>query len=123
MIGLPKRKASLRSILPESVPIFGLGPECDMPFCGLSLVDSLFSDATVRVLEAYMLTILRSTLSDAAKCAVLRLDYPDRASHVQMNIAHGMYNNTVRACDLPDAMKEALWQDVRTQFDRCCALV
>jgi hypothetical protein len=123
MTGLPKRKAFLKSALPESVPVFRLGPGGDMPFCGLSLIDSLFADATVPVLEAYMLTILRSTLSDAAKCAVLRLDYPDRVHHEQMNIAHGMYNNTVRASDLPDPMKEALWKDVRTLFDRSCVLV
>ncbi|MET0962484.1 MAG: hypothetical protein ABWY05_06640 [Noviherbaspirillum sp.] len=123
MKGLPRHKAAARAMLPPSVRVFSLGPDGDTPFSGLSIIDSLFSDENTQVLHAYMLTILESGLSDAAKCAVLRLDYPDRSSHGQMNYAHGLYNDTVGNSALPEAAKQDLRTDVRTLFDRSCLLL
>lgn len=123
MKGLPHQKAAARKMLPRSVRIFSLGSDGDTPFSGMSIVDSLFADENTRVLHAYMLAILGSSLSDAAKCAVLRLDYPHRICHGQMNIAHEIYNDTVGSSVLSVASKQILRQDVRTLFDRSCLLI
>jgi hypothetical protein len=72
-----------------------------MPFNGLSAIDSFFCDWLNAKMKVYMNKVLPSSLSDAAKRDVLRLDYPDRSGLRWMTWALRIYCSVVRDSSLP----------------------
>jgi hypothetical protein len=93
------------------------------PFNGLSVIDSLFCDKLDAKMEVYMKKILASSLPEAVKRDVLRLDFPDRSMLLKMSRALRLYCSVVRDSSLPDAMKQELTSPLRTQFDPACSLI
>jgi hypothetical protein len=107
----------------DAFPFFEFVPMYATPFNGLSAIDSLFSDKLGAKMKAYMEKILDSSLPDAVKRDVIRLDFPKRPMLVNMFWAHRIYCFVVRSSSLPDAMKQELTSPIHTQFDPTCSLV
>lgn len=112
-----------RDAVSSHFPDFAIGPSRAMPFNGLSVIDSLFCDWLASRMEAYMKRILASSLSDAAKRDVLRLDFPDRSDFRRMTKALHTYGDVIRNSSLPSPMKRELTSPLRTGFDPICSLV
>jgi hypothetical protein len=106
----------------NAFPVFWIDPSHVMPFNGLSAIDSFFCDWLNAKMKVYMNKVLPSSLSDAAKRDVLRLDYPDRSGLRWMTWALRIYCSVVRDSSLPDAMKRELTHPVRALFDPPCFL-
>lgn len=107
----------------DAFPQFWFTTPYAAPLDGLSIIDSLFCDKLDVGMKAYMKKILNSSLSDAAKRDVIRLEFPKHPMLVDMTRAHRIYCSVVRDSSLPDAMKQELISPIETRLHVTCSLL